>query len=182
MGAAVDTSDSLEEFDFTLGEPGSVADNRAEQATEAASGDIELSSLFKDTLHRIMQSVRESTIAAAGCVIRVDGLAGLAGGALEAAQAQVRAQIARGLRAADACSATRPGEFCVLLGGCDLETARKRVALMLRLVELPDGGETRAWAGVAPIRHSGEEALRSARIACDLASFQDSGYVEVIDL
>lgn len=78
------------------------------------------------------------------------------------------------------------GEYALAMFGVDAVTAQERVRAMVDAIRCePAMAEAKPsiWAGVSPVSgDSSREALRTARLACELAGFQDSGHVELIDL
>lgn len=173
----MDTSDGYEGLDFALGEPGTVEDTRvADEAEQFAESTDEL---LEQTLERF-DRIRTGQDQRAIGVIR----ASLAG-ASEAAGERVLERFAATIRSPDFCVKAENGDFVLGLSGCDTDLARKRIALMLKLVAMEPalgGIDAAFWGGVAPVAAGGSSSsARTARLACDLAAFQDSGHVEVID-
>lgn len=174
----MDTSDGYEGLDFALGEPGAVEDTRvADEAAEFAANDTD--ELLEEALARFDRR-RDRGHPSAICMIR----ARLAG-ASEAVAERVLERFNTTIRTPDFCLRAESGEFVLGLSGCDADLARKRIALMLKLVAMEPamaGVDAAFWAGIAPAM-AGDSlpSARTARLACDLAAFQDSGHVEVID-
>lgn len=102
------------------------------------------------------------------------------------AKRRITEQLVRGYRAPEFGRPVADNEFAVAMFNVDADAARERVqALVASIRAEPALADARPgiWAGVAPVNGSeSREALRTARLACELACFQDSGHVEVIDL
>lgn len=181
----MDTSDGYGGLEFVLFEPGEVMDTRQEQAAEEDRRQLlpEPAPLV-EALTRFGQAADGQ--ASAACMIRIRWPAGLAEPVLSLVRSRVAERMRRAVRSPDFCVETSADEFALCFAGCDAAQARGRVALLLRLVELEPalaGQAAAAWAGIArPDRDDGRLSMRTVRLACELASLQDSGHIEVVDL
>jgi hypothetical protein len=178
----MDITDAYEGLDLVLGEPGLIEDTRVEDAA-AAQVAVDADEAVRAAL-AIFDRARMPEDAGVTCMIRLDRAA-LDPGAASAVSRRVLDRLRHAIRAPDTCELTDRGDFALALAGCDVETARKRTALMMRLVEMEPIllGKVPLWAGIAPIGGPDSTAsLRTAELACDLAAFQPSGHVEVIEL
>lgn len=173
----MDTTDGYDGLDFVLGEPGLIEDTRIADA--AAEACVERDESLHSALCTFDRS-RDVAQPAAMCLIRF-------GGASQDSSTSQRIfdRIQGTIRFPDFCTRSDSGDFAVGLAGCDVDMARKRVALMTRLVQLDPAFDaaTSVWIGMTPASgDTSAESMRTARLACDLASFQPSGHVEVIEL
>lgn len=174
----MDTTDGFDYsgLDFVLYEPGMVVDTRIEeQAALQAVEDVDA------PLHEAFRSfdhARQAERPAVACLIRVQG-ADIDGDA-------VYSKLAGSVRTADRCLRDAQGDYVLALADCDLDMARKRITLMMRLAHIdtnPAVGQASFCAGIAPVQ-AGEsiESMRTARVACELASYQPPGHIEAIEL
>lgn len=174
----MDTSDGYDGLDFALSEPGSIEDTRvadeaARQVNEEADTGIETA------IGRFDQARSAHVVSAIGVVrVKLEDASDMAGECVIERFASV-------MRDPDFCVRAGTGDYVMGLSDCDMELARKRIALMLRLVEMDPsiaGKQAIFWAGIAPAT-AGDSlpSARTARLACDLAAFQASGHIEVID-
>jgi hypothetical protein len=172
----MDASDGYEDLDLVLGEPGLVADTRDTDAlTEADRPDPVLTGAIDR-----FDTRRNAARPAVCCLLRVNVAAG------DPVSDRILSRLEKAVQAPDFCIRTGAAEYALALDGCDTATARRRLNLMIRLIQLDPAFQAvmpSIWAGVAPVSDEGAaQGLRTARLACDLASFQDSGHVEVVEL
>jgi hypothetical protein len=178
----MDTSDGYEGLDFGLADPGLIEDTRI--AEEAARQGIDPVEAAMAGPLREFDARRDTGAPATGCLVRVrtegtDEVAGLV------ARSRMLERLQSAVRAPDLCLDVEGGEVVLALANCDIEGARKRVGLMLKLIEMdPELGGLQAglWAGIAPVDRDSMLAMRTARLACDLAAFHAPGHIEVVDL
>jgi hypothetical protein len=174
----MDTTDGFDYsgMDFVLHEPGMVEDTRIEeQAALLVVEDVDA------PLHEALRSFDRSRSAehpAVACLIRIGG------GTID--RDAVYNKLAGNVRPADRCLRDGQGDYVLALADCDLDMARKRINLMMRLAHIDvNPAEGQAWfcAGITPVQ-SGEsiQGMRTARVACELASFQSPGHIEAIEL
>jgi hypothetical protein len=178
----MDTSDGYEGLDFGLADPGLIEDTRiAEEAARQGVDPVEAA--MADPL-REFDRRRDSGAPASGCLVRVrtpeaDEVTGLV------ARTRMLQRLQSAVRAPDLCLAIDGGEVVLALANCDTEGARKRVGLMMKLIEMDpelNGLQATLWAGIAPVDRDSMLAMRTARLACDLAAFHAPGHIEVVDL
>lgn len=177
-------TDGYDSLDFVLGEPGLIEDTRIEdEAAATARTGADSDQAIQACLARFDRD-RARAEPAVTCLIRFAAPAGNAL-ATEVTARRILDRMQGALRSPDFCERTDRGDYALGLAGCDADVARKRVALMTRLVAMdPMFVQTMSlWAGIAPITGTGSlVSLRTAELACDLAAFQPSGHVEVIEL
>ncbi|MBX3724668.1 MAG: hypothetical protein KF823_01975 [Xanthomonadales bacterium] len=181
----MDTSDGYGGLEFVLFEPGEVMDTRQEDAAaEERRGLLPDPPALVAALAEFGKSADGQ--ASAACMIRIQWPAGLSEATTTVVRNRVAERMRRAVRSPDFCVEMSPDEFALCFAGCDAAQARGRVVLLLRLVELEPalaGKSASAWAGIArPDRDDGRLSMRTVRLACELASLQDSGHIEVVDL
>lgn len=181
----MDTSDGYGGLEFVLFEPGEVMDTRQEEAAAVeAQGLLPEPAALVAALAAFGKAADGQ--AGAACMIRIRWPAGLAEATTTVVRQRVAERMRRAVRSPDFCVEIAPDEFALCFAGCDAAQARGRVALLLRLVELEPalaGQPASAWAGIArPDRDEGRLSMRTVRLACELASLQESGHIEVVDL
>lgn len=129
--------------------------------------------------------LRPATGAAVGCYLRVR-LTGAGEVQTKVVHGRIMDRLRGAIRSPDVCQAMAQGDIAIALAGCDVDAARKRVGLLTRLIEMDPllaAAAPAIWTGIAPLGRDGSVAgMRTARLACELATFQDSGHIEVIDL
>lgn len=177
----MDITDGYDNLDFVLSEPGLIQDTRIEDQAAAESG------LDADVPVRLALAAfdhsRVTRTPATMCLIRFLAPAGQANAGDEPQRILERIQGA--IRSPDFCARSSRGDYAIGLADCDIDTARKRVALMIRLVQLDAAydASTSVWIGMTSVDGvDSAEGMRTALLACDLAAFQPSGHVEVIEL
>lgn len=176
-------TDGYEGLDFALGEPGLIEDTRIADEAAQAQGGVDAD----EAIHALLSTFdghRGQDDPATACLVRFQIPAKDDLGASAMAD-RILERMKGAIRSPDLCERTDRGDYALALAGCDVDTARKRVALMLRLVQMDPMfiQPMSLWAGIAPV--TGKDSslgLRTALLACDLASFQPSGHVEVIEL
>lgn len=171
-------------LDFDLGELGAIASSEpVPDAEHLASnqGDLDLDKALAAFDQRVAASGKPSSI----CVVRV----GFGPNASETVKGVVRTRtlqkLERALRDGDVCVRNSNGDVTLALAGCDVESARNSIALQMKLfaVEMVHGpqDEMKISAGIAPRAGDARAAQRTAVLACDLASFQENGFIEVVE-
>jgi hypothetical protein len=178
----MDTSDGYEGLDFGLADPGLIEDTRI--AEEAARQGVDPVAVALAAPLREFDARLESGAPAVACLVRVrtpdaDEVSGLV------ARTRMLARLQSAVRAPDLCVAIDGGEVVLVLANCDVDGARKRVGLMMKLIEMDpelSGVQASLWAGIAPVDRDSMLASRTARLACDLAAFHAPGHIEVVDL
>jgi len=175
----MDITDGYDGLDFVLSDPGLIEDTRIADAAVDAHIDSDA------PLHRALQAFdrsRSVSDPAAMCLIRFRSASSVSDS--DATAKRILSRIQGAIRSPDFCTQSDRGDYAIGLAGCDVETARKRVALMTRLVQLDPAFETgtSVWIGMTPVAGDSAQGMRTALLACDLAAFQPSGHVEVIEL
>lgn len=171
-------------LDFDLGELGMIASSepiRGHDGPELSQADADLDEALKGFSQRVSASDKAASI----CVLRV----GFGPQASETVKNVVRTRtmqkLERATRDGDACVRCGNGDVVLALAGCDVEAARNSIALLMKLflVEMVHGpqDEMKISAGIAPCTADARAAQRTALLACDLASFQENGYIEVVE-
>lgn len=179
----MDTTEVYEGFDLGLADPGLVEDTRIDDQAALLAVDP-LEAAMSEVLGQF-DRLRGSDQPAVGCLIRFKPGAEAGEEVGIVAESRLLERMQSALRAPDVCFPVADGDVALALAGCDVEAARKRVGLLLKLIAMDPllaDATPSLWAGMAPIAQDSRPALRTARLACDLASFQDSGHIEVIDL
>lgn len=171
-------------LDFDLGELGMLARSGPDRDVESRQPS-EVEAAFEATLAEFDRRVAAAGKTATFCVFRV----GFGPRCSETVKTVVRTRtfqkMERSTREGDLCLRCPNGDVLLALTGCDVESARKSITLMMKLftvenVHGPDD-ELKMSAGIAPYSGSAQAAQRTALLACDLASFQDNGYIEVVE-
>lgn len=171
-------------LDFDLGELGALASTASDKADERMAP-TRAESGFEDALDAFDRRVAASGKPAVVCMFRIS----FGPEASETVKTVVRTRSLQKLE-----RAARDGDLClrwdnndILLGmtGCNVESARNSIALMMKLfsVEMVHGPNDalKMSAGIAPYDRDARAAQRTAQLACDLASFQENGYIEVVE-
>ena len=163
-------------LDFVLYEPGMVEDTRIEEEA-ALKGAEDFDAPLHETL-RAFDKGRDAERPAVACLIRIQGA--------DVDADAVYTKLAGTLRSVDRCMRDGHGDYVLALADCDTEMARKRITLMMRLAHIeatPAEGQASFCAGIAVANTEDSiESLRTARVACELASYQAAGHIEVVEL
>lgn len=171
-------------LDFDLGELGMLASNQPAQDMEGpapTTAEVELDAALTAFEQRVAASGKAASI----CMFRL----GFGSQASETVKSVVRTRtlqkLERAAREGDVCVRCDNGDVLLALAGCDVEAARNSIALMMKLfaVEMVHGpqDEMKISAGIAPYAGDARSTQRTALLACDLAAFQENGYIEVVE-
>lgn len=126
---------------------------------------------------------RGATMAVA--LVRVGFPEGSSAVAKVVAQRRIVERLVRGFPAPEFGRMLAEGEYALAMIDVDAAAAQQRVRALVESIQSePALAEIRPTirGGVSPVSGDSREALRTARLACELAGFQDSGHVELIDL
>lgn len=171
-------------LDFDLGELGMIASSQPTKNmndVEPNQSDLELGNALNAFDQRLATSGKSASV----CVVRI----GFGSQASETVKSVVRTRtmqkLERATREGDVCLRVGNDDVVMALSGCDVESARNSMALLMKLfaVEMVHGpnDEMKISAGIAPWTGDARAAQRTALLACDLASFQENGYIEVVE-
>lgn len=180
----MDSSGDAAILDFDLGELGAIASSESDRHADGplpSSSELEL----EQALSAFDQQVATSNRPAAVCMVRV-GFGPLASETVKSVvKTRVLQKFQRAARDGDTCMRCGNGDILLALAGCDVEAARRSISLMMKLfaVEMVHGPEDdmKISAGIAPYSGDARASQRTALLACDLASFQENGYIEVVE-
>ncbi len=171
-------------LDFDLGELGALATTAAVQADELptpSQAESEADAAIAAFDLRVASSGKPAVI----CMFRI-GFGPLASETVKTVvRTRTLQKLERAAREGDICLRWDNNDILLGMSGCNVEGARNSIALMMKLfsVEMVHGpqDDMKMSAGIAPYAGDVRATQRTAQLACDLASFQENGYIEVVE-